>query len=95
MVDMGNARREKAVVYDVSGAGLSFVVSSATSTLKIGGDLPGTLTVPGCDPIASMLELRNLRPLPGDKNRKLAGCRFRGMSLADQEALARALSRLD
>jgi hypothetical protein len=39
--------------------------------------------------------VRNVRPLPGDANRKLAGCRFVGLGPSDQEALAQALAKLN
>ena len=66
----------------------------ADKTIKLGKNYTGTITVPGCEPIAVMLELRNMRPMPGDSARRLAGCRFVGLTQADHEALAVSLSRL-
>jgi hypothetical protein len=92
-LDVGSVREEKSV-YDISSAGVSFVVDASDKRLKLGTNFTGTVTVPGAEPIAVMLELRNMRPLPGDGKRRLAGCRFVGLAQADHEALATSLSRL-
>ena len=86
--------RQRLALYDIATAGLSVVVK-ARYNLKLGEVFAATLHVPGCEPVASQIELRNLRPVPGDKEHKLAGCRFNGISDADRVALAEALARLD
>jgi hypothetical protein len=90
-----NGRRIDKSVYDVSSAGLSFVMDVADKTIALGKNYTGTVTVPGCEPFAVMLELRNLRPMPGDAGRRLAGCRFVGLDHADHESLATSLARLN
>lgn len=92
-LDVGGSRVSKGV-YDISSAGVSFVMDVADKTIKLGKNYTGTITVPGCETIAVMLELRNMRPMPGDAARRLAGCRFVGLTQADHEALAVSLSRL-
>ena len=81
-------------LYDVASAGLSIVVS-ARNNLKVGEGFSATLHVPGCEPVACQLELRNLRPYPGDASRKLAGCRFANLMDGDRERLSSALAKLD
>ena len=85
--------RQRLLLYDVATAGLSFVVK-ASNDLKSGEVFSATVHVPGCDPLAAKVELRNLRPLPGDPDQKLAGCRFSALADADREALAAALALL-
>ncbi len=92
-LDVNGVRMERSV-YDVSSAGVSFVADASDKRLQLGKNYTGTITVPGCEPIAVMLELRNMRPLPGDSHRRLAGCRFVGLTQADHESLATSLSRL-
>ena len=81
-------------LYDVASAGLSIVVS-ARNNLKVGEGFSATLHVPGCEPVACQLELRNLRPFPGDPGRKLAGCRFADLADVDRERISSALAKLD
>ena len=85
--------RERLALYDVAAAGLSFVVQ-AKNNLKVGEGFAATIHIPGCEPIAAKLELRNLRPLPGDAARKLAGCRFAAITPDDSEKLSTALAQL-
>ena len=81
-------------LYDVASAGLSIVVS-ARNNLKVGEGFSATLHVPGCEPVACQLELRNLRPFPGDPGRKLAGCRFADLADVDRERISSALAKRD
>ena len=81
-------------LYDVASAGLSIVVA-ARNNLKVGEGFGATIHVPGCEPVACQLELRNLRPFPGDPSRKLAGCRFASLADGDRERLSSALAKLD
>ncbi len=92
-LDAGGVRVER-TVYDISAAGVSFVIDKDDKSLHLGRNYTGTITAPGCEPIAVMLELRNSRPMPGDPKRRLAGCRFVGLTQADHESLASSLSRL-
>jgi hypothetical protein len=85
--------RTKHPLYDIAAAGLSYVVS-ASNRIKAGTSVQGSIHIPGLGPIAVVMEMRNLRPLPGDASRKLAGCRFVEVSGADRELLANALSSL-
>ena len=85
--------RQRMLLYDIATAGLSFVVK-AGHDLKMGEGFSATVHVPGCEPLASKVELRNLRPLPGDADQKLVGCRFTALSDSDREALAAALALL-
>jgi len=93
-LDVNGTPRELGI-YDISAAGVSFVTHPAQDKLQLGKNYMGSVTVPGCDPISAMFELRNMRPMPGDAARKLAGCRFIGLAPLDHEALATSLSRLD
>jgi hypothetical protein len=92
-LDVGVEGQERGL-YDISAAGVSFVIDAGDKSLSLGKNYTGTITVPGCEPIAVMLELRNLRPLPGDGERRLAGCRLVGLTPEDHESLAISLSRL-
>ena len=82
--------RIKHPLYDIAAAGLSYVVS-ASDKLAIGASVTGSIHIPGTEPLAVVMELRNLRPLPGDSSRKLAGCRLVEVSGIDREALSNAL----
>lgn len=85
--------RVKHPLYDLAAAGLSYVVS-ASSKMKIGASIKGSIHIPGVEPVAVVMELRNIRPLPGDASRKLAGCRLVEMAGLDREALSNALGEL-
>lgn len=85
--------RLKHPLYDIAAAGLSYVVSASTK-IKVGNTINGSVHIPGVEPIAVVVEMRNLRPLPGDSSRKLAGCRFIEVAGADHEALSNALGSL-
>ena len=85
--------RQRLGLYDVATAGISFVVK-AKNDLKVGDAFALTLHVPGCEPLAAQVELRNIRPMPGDKDRKLSGCRFVSIGDEDRQALAAALASL-
>ena len=85
--------RAPLALFDIAAAGLSFVVS-ARHNLKIGESFSATIHIPGCAPIAAHLDLRNLRPMPGDKSKKLAGCRFSDLSGEDLQSLTTALAQL-
>ena len=80
-------------LYDVAAAGISFVFP-ASERLKVGDEFTGSVQVPGCEQLLVRIELRNIRPLPGDKKNKLAGCRFAELAIKDMEALAQALAKL-
>lgn len=80
-------------LYDVAAAGISFVFPSR-ERLKVGEQFSGSVSVPGCEPLLVRVELRNIRPLPGDTNSKLAGCRFAELAIKDMESLAQALAKL-
>jgi len=90
---VGRGHHEMAL-YDVAAAGASFVFE-VREGFKVGDSIEGTVQVPGCNPFSVSLEVRNVRPLPGDGSRKLAGCRFVGLVPSDQEALAQALAKLN
>jgi len=92
-LDVDGVREEKSM-YDISAAGLSFVIDASDKRMQLSKNYTGTVTVPGCEPIAVMFELRNMRPMPGDTSRRLAGCRFVGLTQGDHEALATSLARL-
>jgi hypothetical protein len=81
-------------LYDVAAAGISFVFE-VREGFKVGAEVEGKVQVPGCDPFSVYLEVRNVRPLPGDAKRKLAGCRFVGLGHSEQGALAQALAKLN
>ena len=80
-------------LYDVAAAGISFVFP-AKERLKVGDTFTGSVQVPGCEQILVSVELRNIRPLPGDQASKLAGCRFAELAINDMQALAQALAKL-
>ena len=92
--DMLTGQRDKWLLYDLAAAGVSFVVD-AKFKLDVGATFSATLHLPGLEPMAAMFQMRNLRPLPGDRKRKLAGCRFTEIGSMDREALAKALARMD
>ena len=85
--------RERYELYDVAAAGLSFIVRAANSPAA-GAEISASVQLPGCEPIAMQMEIRNIRPLPGDPSRKLVGCRFTEVHPEDHEALSRALGSL-
>jgi hypothetical protein len=85
---------QQMALYDVATAGISLVFE-AHEGFKVGDEFEGKVQVPGCEPFSAYLEVRNVRPLPGDAKRKLAGCRFVGLGSSDQEALAQALAKLN
>ena len=85
---------QQLALYDVAAAGISFIFE-VREGFKVGDEVEGKLQVPGCEPFSVYLELRNVRPLPGDAKRKLAGCRFVGLVPSSQEALAQALAKLN
>ena len=85
---------QQMALYDVAAAGISFVVPSR-ERLKVGDEFTGSVQVPGCEPLLIRVELRNIRPLPGDSTQKLAGCRFVELAARDLEALAQALAKLN
>lgn len=88
------ADRAPLPLYDVASAGLSIVVATRNN-LKVGEGFSATIHIPGCEPVACQLELRNLRPFPGDASRKLAGCRFANLADSDRERLSSTLAKLD
>jgi len=81
-------------LYDVAAAGISFVFP-AKESLAVGDEFLGTVQVPACEPVSVRVELRNIRPLPGDAKNKLAGCRFVELAARDLESLAQALAKLN
>ena len=91
--DHTGGSRERYELYDVAAAGLSFVVSTAKLP-AVGEQISAAVHLPGCEPFAVQMELRNVRPLPGDSSRKLVGCRFTEVHPEDREALSRALGAL-
>ena len=91
--DHTHESRERYELYDIAAAGLSFIVKAAKSPAA-GEVISASVQLPGCEPIAMQMEIRNIRPLPGDSSRKLVGCRFTEVHPADHEALSRALGSL-
>ena len=91
--DHTGGARDRFEMYDVAAAGLSFVVG-ARNVPEVGSVISAAVHLPGCEPIAVRMELRNLRPLPGDPSRKLAGFRFTEVHPSDREALSKALGSL-
>ena len=91
--DHAGGLRDRFELYDVAAAGLSFVVRVANSP-QPGDKISASVHLPGCEPIAMQMEVRNIRPLPGDTARKLVGCRFTEVHPTDREALSRALGAL-
>jgi len=91
--ELAGGNRERYELYDVAAAGLSFVMGK-TKLPSLGGETGASVHLPGIEPIALRMEIRNIRPLPGDSNRKLVGCRFTEVHPADREALSRALGAL-
>jgi len=85
---------QQMALYDVAAAGVSFVFE-VREGFKVGAEIEGEVRVPGCEPFRVHLEVRNIRPLPGDDKRKLAGCRFVSLAPSKQEALAQALAKLN
>ena len=85
---------QQLALYDVAAAGISFIFP-VRERFSIGNEFAGTVQVPGCNPIGVRLELRNIRPVPGDTKNKLARCRFLELATSDLEALAQALAKLN
>ncbi len=81
-------------LYDIAAAGLSIVVPTRND-LKVGEGFTGSLHLPGREPIPCQIELRNIRPFPGDPNHKLAGCRFASLNDSDREAVSSLLASLE
>jgi hypothetical protein len=76
---------------DVSNAGLSFSLA-ARDAPALGAMVPGTLEVPGLQPLGLNMEIRHVRPMPGDATRSLIGVKFIDLAHAERTALARALA---
>ncbi len=91
--EISGGLRDRYELYDVAAAGLSFVMSTAKLP-AVGGAISISIHLPGCEPIAMRVEIRNIRPLPGDADRKLVGCRFTEVHPSDREALCRVLGSL-
>ena len=81
-------------LYDIAAAGLSIVVPTRND-LKVGEGFTGSLHLPGREPIPCQIELRNIRPFPGDPSHKLAGCRFASLNDSDREAVSSLLASLE
>jgi hypothetical protein len=91
-VDIGRGRRVVLPIYDISVAGVGIVFDGA-QVYFAQGDTPSLqLHVPGCPPLDLLAEVRNVRPLPGDWLRKVAGCSLLGVTSEQRRALASALA---
>ena len=85
--------RGQMALYDVAAAGISFVYP-AREKIKVGDSFSGEVEVPGSTPVAVTVEVRNVRPVPGDAKNKLAGCRFSHIAPGALEKLSQALAKL-
>ncbi len=85
--------RQQVALYDVAAAGISFVFPSREK-IKVGDSFSGTVEVPGTDPVKVSVEVRNVRPVPGDPKNRLAGCRFSEIAPMALESLSQALAKL-
>ena len=94
-VESSDGQHHALPIYDINTAGLGFVFNPSHVHISADETLSAILTVPGLDPFPIRAEVRNLRPLPGDRKHKIAGCRFEGMAPEDHATLATLLARLD
>jgi hypothetical protein len=92
--DIRGGQRDKWPLYDIAAAGVSFVVDTKFK-IELGTQFAATVHLPGLEPLAAMIQMRNLRPMPGDGKHKLAGCRFVELTPSDREALSNALARME
>ncbi len=86
--------RVPVALQDLSSAGCSFGIDKSHKA-KPGLLVAGILEVPGIQPLQLTMEIRNARPLPGDKKTHLVGARFNDLAHAERTMLARALSAWD
>ncbi len=86
--------RVQVALQDISSAGCSFGIEKSHKAKK-GLLVSGILEVPGVQPLQLSMEIRNARPLPGDKRTHLVGARFNDLAHAERTMLARALSAWD
>ena len=86
-----SAGRRQLSLRDISNSGLSFSIE-ASATPPIGNFIPGSLEVPGLQPLSVNMEVRHSRPMPGDRTRFLIGVKFADLAHAERTALARALA---
>ena len=93
VVQMADGRVPVAL-QDLSSAGCSFGIEKSHKA-KPGLLVSGILEVPGMQPLQLTMEIRNARPLPGDKKTHLVGARFNDLAHAERTMLARALSAWD
>lgn len=83
--------RQSVALRDVSNAGLSFSVHSGDAPAP-GSIAEGTLEVPGLQAVEISMEIRHVRPVPGNASRSLVGVKFVQLPHAERTALARALA---
>ncbi len=77
-------------IFDLSTAGVGLVFDPARIRLLPGRSLPVTLVLPSGDTVPALVEISNVRDLPGGSAERVAGCRFLGLSPADLAKLAEA-----
>ena len=93
MIQMDDGRVSVAL-QDLSSAGCSFGMDKSHRA-KPGLLVSGILEVPGVQALQLTMEIRNARPLPGDRKTHLVGARFNDLAHAERTMLARALSAWD
>ncbi len=81
-------------LYDLSVSGVGLIVSRADRTMRPGNKISGLLRLPGGADLDLRLEIRHSRPLPGDREAVIVGCRALGLSPADEAALKTTLEGL-
>ena len=81
-------------VYDISVSGLGLIVSRTDRQMRPGGKISGLLRLPNGEDVDLRLEIRHSRPLPGDREAVIVGCRALGLSAAEEATVRAALEQL-
>jgi hypothetical protein len=79
---------------DLSVSGVGLIVSRADRTMRPGNKISGLLRLPGGADLDLRLEIRHSRPLPGDREAVIVGCRALGLSPTEEAALKATLEGL-
>lgn len=91
-LDMGDGVMRTLPLFDLSAAGAGIIFNPSQHAFVIGHSLSGSLVLPGGAAVPVLVEISNLRDLPGGDGEKVAGCRFVGLAASDHGTLVRAMA---
>jgi len=92
-LDLGDGPVRTLPLFDLSAAGAGVIFNEAQHPFVIGRAMAGSVVLPGGTVVPALVEVRNIRDLPGGDGEKVAGCRFVGLAPSDHAALVRALAK--